>query len=139
MILDYIVCDDIRFELNNKFTLVGAYNDRIEFIPNEGAPLVFPLAMPLAFFIRVLPEGNSVITDIQIDFYSNRKHVNSSRMKLLNSKVEINRPLVLPVLHRLFTLEKGEMNFTVSFFNGEQLLTASSPSKSFYVTVRGEE
>lgn len=134
-ILDYTVCDDIRSEINNKFTIVGAYNDRVEFLVRDGSEIKFPISLPLSFYIRVLPEGIKGTTDIQIDFYIEKKHIHSNRLKLLSPNHDSVRPLVLPIVNRGFVLHKGQMHFVVTFYKNEEIIAKSEPSFPFDITV----
>ena len=60
-LVDFIICDDIRQEVANKVTLVGVYNEKIEFASLANAELIFPLAVKLGFYIRCLVEPKDVI------------------------------------------------------------------------------
>jgi hypothetical protein len=50
---DFIVCDDIRHEINRKVTLVGIYGDSINLISTPGTKVTWPLAMKLGLYIRL--------------------------------------------------------------------------------------
>jgi hypothetical protein len=52
MLLDFLVCDDIREEKSNKLTLVGVYNT---FIGVASSPAILP---KLGFFIRLAPQAD---------------------------------------------------------------------------------
>jgi hypothetical protein len=52
---DYIFCDDIRQEQNNKVSLMGLYNDRINYriLSASNVDLKLPMPMRLATFLRI--------------------------------------------------------------------------------------
>lgn len=55
MLLDFIVCDDIREEKRNKLTLVGVYSEDIQ-LDAGGKPQPWPILLPkLGLFIRLAP------------------------------------------------------------------------------------
>ena len=131
-IFDYIVCDDIRPEINNKFSLMGTYNEKIEFLVNKGGTLNFPIVHPLGFYIRVITDGLKDFSDVQVDFYTNGKHSNSAKVKVIKYEPG-GGPLILPLLNRAFILDKGELRFVVSFFQGDKMVGKTEPSIPFHV------
>ena len=52
---DIIVCDDIRREVGNKHTIVGAYADIILFQPQPNNPQ-WPILKPIGLFFRIIKE-----------------------------------------------------------------------------------
>lgn len=59
MLLDFIVCDDVREEKSNKLTLVGVYSDNITIAGD--APQPWPALLPkLGLFIRLTAPADFV-------------------------------------------------------------------------------
>ena len=52
---DIIVCDDVRREIGNKRTIVGAYADKIVFQHQQNVPQ-WPTFKPIGIFFRVIKE-----------------------------------------------------------------------------------
>lgn len=51
-----IFCEDIRHEINNKFSIIGTYNDKILIRTNEPQKLIWPLHTRLGCWIRLINE-----------------------------------------------------------------------------------
>ncbi len=56
-VLDFIICDDVRQEIGNKFTLVGIYDSDIKVQTKAPETLKWPLPMSLALYGRLQPEA----------------------------------------------------------------------------------
>jgi hypothetical protein len=53
-VIDFIICDDIRKEMGNKFSLAGIYNERIRLEAKDISAIKFPLPFRLGVFVRLL-------------------------------------------------------------------------------------
>jgi hypothetical protein len=64
---DFLVCDDIRIEQGNKFSIMGLYGDRIIISPKNSEQKEFNL--PLSFMVRIqkLSEEIKNECDFKID------------------------------------------------------------------------
>ncbi|MBU1568859.1 MAG: hypothetical protein KJ630_24945 [Proteobacteria bacterium] len=60
IITDFIVCDDIRHELNHKISLMGIYEDTIVFLRDPKGPALWPKVMSFSIFLRCLIEKSDV-------------------------------------------------------------------------------
>ena len=76
-IITFIVCDDIRHEMNNKKTLVGVYDDQIIFYKNSSGSS-FPIDMKIGLYLKVQREKE----DPKFNYF---------RMKLILEEQEISR------------------------------------------------
>jgi len=54
---DFIICDDVRQEVGNKFSLMGIYDEDIKIQTQKPESLVWPLPINLAIFCRVTHES----------------------------------------------------------------------------------
>ncbi len=73
-IRDYIFCDDIRHETNNKMSLMGVYHDRILFRANKDKALNFPIPIRLASFVRLdLEQGDQTPDKFKYELLLNGK------------------------------------------------------------------
>lgn len=59
---DIIVCDDVRREEGNKRTIVGAYIDKIFFLPTE-APIIWPAFKQIGVYFKIIKEKGDPIFD----------------------------------------------------------------------------
>ena len=57
-LLDFIICDDIRQEANNKLSLMGIYNEKIVFQHSKKTPPKWPLHLKLGCYLRVQFDAN---------------------------------------------------------------------------------
>lgn len=63
-LVDFAVCDDIRFEKGNKISLMGIYNDSINLETPEPSLIPWPISVKLGFFIRLLNESSQKLSGI---------------------------------------------------------------------------
>ncbi|GJL79511.1 MAG: hypothetical protein NPINA01_25000 [Nitrospinaceae bacterium] len=75
-LLDFIVCDDIRREEGGKFTLVGVYNDKVEFIPLTPEEVKWPQNKQIGVYCRLVGEKSDFnFEKVVIIFSDNNKEV----------------------------------------------------------------
>jgi hypothetical protein len=55
-LLDFVVCDDIRFETGNKASLMGVYNDSMFLTAQAGVAIKWPVVVRLGVYARLLAE-----------------------------------------------------------------------------------
>jgi len=60
-LIDFIICDDIRTELGNKFSLMGIYEDAINFNVSANESGKWPKVIRIGFFIRIKTENYEVL------------------------------------------------------------------------------
>lgn len=127
MIVDcFIVCDDIRSELGNKYSLMGIYLDSVVFQRLKGSTEVWPKALKLGFYIRLVKEQEDmeVCPDSTFNFYSER----DGKTELLgngiiNDRKAINQngKFVITIIHNPFIFTKPDnIKFFIEFFNNDK-------------------
>jgi hypothetical protein len=100
VLLDFVVCDDVRHEVGNKLTLVGAYQADIKF---TGTP-TWPVAMSkLAFFIRVRPIEGFTPQSYEVRFILNGQQLGSTAGSLTQG-VDTSKPITIVVVGSPFVL-----------------------------------
>lgn len=51
-LVDFIICDDIRFELKNKISIIGIYNEALNIEANNPEQIPWPLSVPVGIYMR---------------------------------------------------------------------------------------
>ncbi len=125
-IIDAIFCEDIRFELNNKLSLMGLYGDQIIFQANGNASteIQWPIATTLALLLRFKMEENEKYPDRFIFEYlfENRPLINiNGQINMDKNQSTISIALLTPQL----PLQPGNLGFSI------QLLTKSESVFSY--------
>lgn len=66
-----IVCDDVRAEIGNKFSLMGIYLERVVFQRSKGTQEVWPKQLKLGFYLRFLkePRDDSIVPGTKFNFF----------------------------------------------------------------------
>ena len=120
---DFIICDDIRTEINNKFSLIGVYNDALNFSAPKESIDKWPKVVHLGFFIRFdlesIEELKSIgkfILEAKID-----NKINFHAEQIFNGIIHENHPLNQMVISVVFDqvniYSTGEMELSLSVYN----------------------
>lgn len=111
---DFFICDDIRTEVGNKFSLMGLYADRIVITPFNGSHKEFRL--PLSAMIRVLATddllGSEIVFKIAISFEGNK-------LADIDGKVDLNNRNIATINLQRFDLQlshSGTLEHSFKFF-----------------------
>jgi len=138
-ILDYIFCDDIRFEQRGKYSLSGLYQDSINIETKNPDSMVWPIFLRLGVFLRLKLES-----EIQVGkeySFSFELFFNEKSMAMTNGKFSVHQApdviLGLPMgPYNLNVDGPGNFSFVVRIsLDGEVLAVESSPFK-FPIRVR---
>lgn len=134
-LLDFIVCDDIRQEVNNKFTLAGIY-DNITFNLAKSQTLNWPLKFKLGFFIRILTTQKLIKADsCQIDFIYKNKTFFSPKVGPIK-QLDKNKIIALVLNIGSFPLQgEGLISFKIKFFKANELIEEMTPDYKMNVSV----
>ncbi|RUR20587.1 hypothetical protein ELY21_00430 [Legionella sp. km535] len=120
-IIDAIFCEDIRFELNNKLSLMGLYSDQIIFQTNgsAAAEIQWPIATTLALLLRFKIEKNEKHPD-QFKFeylIENSPLINiSGQINMDKKQSTISIALLTPQL----PLRPGNLGFSIQLLEGSE-------------------
>jgi hypothetical protein len=116
MLLDFIVCDDVRQEVGNKVTVVGVYSDEI-LIP---APPSWPVILPkLGVFLRIKPFEDFVPKNFEVRFLHDGKQIGLATGEVAGFDPDKSSTIV--VVGSPFPLPgPGQLRFELSFTAGEQ-------------------
>ncbi len=117
---DAIFCDDIRHEVNNKFSLMGIYNEEIVFhVPNknEVGPQLFKLSLLLRFKIN---KEEQYPERFEFAYTLNGVNIQPSLgMMHQNNGQEI---IVLGLAHQTMPLQAGDLGFSIKLFKKNTVL-----------------
>jgi len=111
---DVIVCDDIRTEISNKFTLVGIYFDKIRVNSTDGGQIKLPLNMKSALMIRL----TLLESDIFPQDFAIRYHINNETIARIEGNVTVepnNKSLNLPIMVPIQVKSFGVLDFDLEF------------------------
>jgi len=120
-IIDAIFCEDIRFELNNKLSLMGLYSDQIVFQVSglDATETQWPIATTLALLLRFKMDKNDKHPD-QFKFeylFENSPLINiSGEINMDKNQSTISIALLTPQL----PLKPGNLGFSIHLFKGDE-------------------
>lgn len=128
----FIICDDIRSELGNKYSLMGIYLDRIVFQRPKGTPEAWPKAIKLGFYARFTKEekDNTIPSGSKFNFYYKK----DDNLVLLGSGV-ISDPKTLlsqgqfaiTIIHNPLVIEgQGVISFYMDFLDDKGIIIQPS-------------
>jgi len=120
-LLDALFCDDVRFELNNKLSLMGLYSDRIVFRATSDKELSWPLPIKLATLLRFRLEGGDERPEaFEFEYFINDKGITkvSGAIKAESAQSYLNLALNADGI----PLEIGTLGFVVRLKKGEKII-----------------
>ena len=127
---DFIICDDIRAEMGNKFSLMGVYNDTLNFTVPEKVVDNWPKMVHLGFFVRLGIESHEEFRSIGkfvLESTQNGEE-NFKAEQIFNGIINDNNPLDQLVISVVFDQIKinntGEMELSLSVYNKKNELVA---------------
>ena len=116
----FVICDDIRTEIGNKHSLIGTYDDLINFNATPDKQNIWPKGMKLGFFIRIILDENDINDIFSFKFITN---YNSVKIELVqgimdNKRIEKSKRITLAIVINNFKfVGPGEMDFQFDFYN----------------------
>jgi len=134
-LIDFIICDDIRIELGNKHSLMGIYEDAINFNVSAREIGKWPKAMRIAFFIRIKVENDEEGTRLnkfKLNANYNEKITTIAEGVIDNLEQKNAQGIVLVIIFNQFTFENsGTMSVSVQLLDnaGQILYNFGMPDK----------
>jgi len=130
-LLDIIVCDDIRQEVDGKQSLIGVYNDLQFIFPSNQAP--WPISLKIGVFVRFkLDQKESIPDFFEINFFQNGNLISNFNGNLKIPENTINFNLVL--VNNAFILPgPGQITFEIIFKNSGNIINKLIPEYSLNV------
>ncbi|MGD9108798.1 MAG: hypothetical protein PVI75_06485 [Gammaproteobacteria bacterium] len=119
---DFIFCDDIRYEQNNKLSLMGLYNDCVIIQVNRGNAINWPLPMTLASLLRFQIEANDEKPDnFEFEYFMNGKHAIKIQGQINIDKTDLSS-FNLAIKNRVVPIEPGVLGFAIKLLKKGKLL-----------------
>jgi len=116
---DIIFCDDIRYEQNNKISLMGVYNDRIVFKVPSDAKISGPISTRLATLVRIeIESGDERPDQFTYELILNGKQLASTRGDFKVTKDQTLANIV--ILGEGVPLEIGKLGLKVALLSAEK-------------------
>jgi hypothetical protein len=135
---NFIVCDDIRFEMGNKMSIMGIYDDTI-LIPSsqQGVDLKWPLPMRLAFFIRLyLLDPTSVPNRFEFIVIHEAEKIASVEGEL--SILDVSKPLRLAISVAQLPMPKpGNLSFKLVFKRDSEVIAEKTDLRQLTIGIIG--
>jgi len=135
-IIDFIVCDDIRHEIGNKNTIIGAYDEELTFIEQDSKEKdTWPKVLKLGFFVRVkLLEEDPLPDELTLEFIHQEKIFSSVKVKIqASTKVHL---LGFSLVNNNFKIPgSGDIIFKLKLFKNGQLIFDESPEYKLSVNL----
>ena len=127
-LIDFIVCDDVRTEINNKVSIIGVYDDVLNFIVPERAVNTWPKILRLGLYIRLALENKeeqSKIGKLQLAFTINGENIFQAEQTtdLRNQETNPHKRLAISVVFNQIPIPRtGDMEIALSVYDNEKKL-----------------
>lgn len=132
-LIDFIICDDIRTEMGNKHSLMGIYEDAINFNVRENGK--WPKTMKIGFFIRIKVENDDEKTrlnkfKLNINYNGKIKTIAEGIINLHNQKKSQGIGLAM-VFNQFLFENSGSMSVSIELLdNASQVICSfETPDK----------
>jgi hypothetical protein len=126
-ILDFILCEDIRKEVGNKHTLIGVFDEELNFLVPEGVKDVWPKPIRVGMFIRIKLEENDIKPDrFELTFLYEGKAFGGGHglIKIVNESKMMN----FIFTHNQFPISgEGKISFVLKFYKDNNLINELIP------------
>ena len=135
-LLDFIICDDIRNEIGNKHSLMGVYDDSIEFHVTPDKQNTWPKLLRIGIYAKVKTEDNEEVFNFKI-----RKKYNQTETVLLDRNLNLpknktSKKINIAFVHSAFKFENpGNFTIFLDFYNQKKELIATL-SPEFVINVK---
>jgi hypothetical protein len=135
-LLNFIICDDIRNELGNKRSLMGIYDDSIEFQVTPDNQNTWPKSLRVGIYAKVKTEDNEKVFKFKIRMKYNEKETVLVDSVLTQPKIKPFSKIVISLVNGAFKFENpGKITFFLDFYNQKkELIDTLSPE--FVISVK---
>lgn len=135
-IIDFILCDYIRRELNNKLIIIGAYNDRIDLIPHPENRIEWPMDISFSVYARLLNQSKTKFNVLDICF-SEKEQELFRRTVQIPPDVNFQRPIVISFHVPAIKIQGPCMlEATIVVKEDEEILYTLKPKINFEIAVQ---
>jgi hypothetical protein len=126
----FLICDDIRNELGNKMSILGIYDESIEFSIIPEVQNQWPKGMKLACFAKFsVDENDRNIKSFKfMSIQNNEKNIIAQGILQIEKVLELKRFNIVVVIDKFIFKNPGEIYFKYEFFDDkDQLLITKQP------------
>lgn len=130
---NFIFCDDIRYEKNNKLSLMGLYNDSIIIQSSNKDRIKWPIQMVLALVLRFRMDADDKKPDnFELEYFINKKSI-------AKIQGQANIPATSSSTFNLTTrtpipIEPGTLGFTIKLLKKDNLLFSKTQSNAIEIS-----
>ncbi|MBU1926831.1 MAG: hypothetical protein ABIH77_03705 [Pseudomonadota bacterium] len=136
---DFIFCDDIRHEQNNKLSLMGLYSDRIIIQSNRMVSIKWPISIPLALLLRFQIDTKDEKPDgFELEYFINKKLIANVHGKINEAKIDI-ATFNLTVKNLGMPVEPGKLGFTVKLLKKNKFLYSETKEEAIEILHKAME
>ena len=126
-IIDFIVCDDIRREVGNKRTIVGAYVDRIVFHSAPGSS-VWPINKQLGLYATLkIEEKDPGFDAFQIIFSLDQEKLGMANGRIISSDLDPSKAVVFDIVVPMVFKKAGTMTIKIQLLMDGEAVIDSLP------------
>lgn len=119
---DFIFCDDIRCEQNNKLSLMGLYNDCIIIYANKKNAIKWPASIALASLLRFQIDANDEKPDsFELEYFINKKSIIKTQGQVNIERTDLSA-FNLAIKNRVVPIEPGILGFATKLLKKGKLL-----------------
>ncbi len=122
----FFVCDDIRYELGNKHSIIGLYDDKIIFNVTSDQKDTWPKTMQLGVFSRInMEDDRPQSVDFKIK-YNEKEKLLGKGLAMAKKQHRVDKVLTFAILFHSFLFdEPGRIKFILDFFDDDKNLICS--------------
>ena len=139
-LLDCLICDDIRAELKNKFSIMGVYGDSINFDTVDPSKIVWPVNLRLGVLFRLTLEKtekwpeDTMTFEVKADLNGSSVATVSGELGLHNNEARI---IGFPVVFGALPLSgEGNLKFSLTLSKSGKPIAELHPPFEYQVKVR---
>lgn len=116
---DAIFCDDIRYENNNKISLMGIYNDRILIKAAPNMTLSWPIPLRLAIYLRfIIDEKEEHPNSFEFEYL-----LNNNQLAILKGNMNVVKEhnfATLTVVANGIQIQLGDLGYRLKLFKDKK-------------------
>lgn len=129
-ISDFLIADDVRFEVGGKVSIMGVYNEDITL---QGVPAL-PIPLKLGFYVRVKLDDEEVPDEFSLDVILNSNSIAGIKGKIQQVGTRKGDYIAIPLPANLFPIEApGKMEFVLQLYSHGQIVYKESRNLSLNI------
>jgi hypothetical protein len=138
-LLDFVISEDIRFEVGNKVSLMGVLNDQIILTPQSPDGFKWPIATKAGFFAKFqFSKDDMIIDGIELKLLHNEKELGN--LSVTAKLQDPNFPVLLPLIANPILLPgPGVMSFRFLMRKGSQVIKEIDTERTIKISVMSQK